>query len=63
MFKLLGEALGHSFGLAIITIINVFGVGQDWVEYFDIAYAVGYLLIPTTHLFGVMRTRAIKIKH
>lgn len=65
MFKLLGHALGHSFGLVVIVVANTvalsFGTGEAmfWV---DIVYTGGYTLVPLMYLFNVIAEGRVKRK-
>lgn len=51
MFKLIGQALGHSFGLAVIVLLATFGVAQHWLY---MLYVGGYALIPVFHTLNII---------
>lgn len=65
MFKLIGQTLGHSFGLLVIVVANTiafsFGTGEAlfWV---DIVYTMGYTLVPLMYLFNVIAEGRMKRK-
>lgn len=69
MFKLLGHALGHSFGLVVMVLANTLAVTLGgpvgFLHIVNILYTTGYLLVPFGYLFNVLsegRTKRKQLK-